>query len=113
MTTWRLGGRLSAVLGVLWLGAAAPASAQTFGPPVSYATGGFTNGIALADVNHDSKPDLVVATCDYVVIDDLCENYHVRVRLGVGDGTFGAPADFPITEGIYPTNMPTPYGVAV
>jgi Bacterial Ig-like domain (group 3)/FG-GAP-like repeat len=60
-----------------------------FLPPVSYGLGGaYAEGIAVADLNHDGRVDLVVAS--------LCTNTNncpnvggeVSVLLGNGDGTF-------------------------
>src|SRR5262245_25592413 len=66
---------------------ATPARAQTtsFVPGGSYSSSSDTPGVALADLNKDGKLDLIVATC---------ENSTVRVRLGNGDGTFGAATDY-------------------
>jgi hypothetical protein len=58
----------------------------TFGTATSLATGRFPLVVAVADVNDDSKPDLVVP----VVGDGI-----VSVFLGKGDGTFRARRDFP------------------
>jgi hypothetical protein len=52
----------------------------TFQPAVSYNSGGTeATGVAVADVNHDGKPDLVVANFG---------GQTVGVLLGNGDGTF-------------------------
>lgn len=66
----------------------------TFRPPVTYYT--FENGIgalsvAVADVNRDGKPDLVVG--GYCGVVDNCGNL-VAVLLGNGDGTFQSPTTF-------------------
>jgi hypothetical protein len=57
-----------------------------FRAAVNYTTGGFEpDSVAVGDLNHDGKPDLVVANqCDNF---DNC-NGVVGVRLGNGDGTF-------------------------
>jgi len=57
----------------------------TFQPPVNYDSGGlFTSSVAIADVNGDGKPDLLVANnC----ADSNCDG-SVNVLLGNGNGTF-------------------------
>jgi Bacterial Ig-like domain (group 3)/FG-GAP-like repeat/FG-GAP repeat len=58
----------------------------TFQPPVSYDSGGVTAlSVAIADVNGDGHPDLVVGN----------DNAVVDVFLGNGDGTFKAPVGYP------------------
>ncbi len=65
----------------------------TFQPAVTYLAGGyFTQSVAIADVNGDGKPDLLVVNdctsainCAYTVGDGS-----VSVLLGNGDGTFQA-----------------------
>ena len=58
----------------------------TFQPGTSYDTGGYVATVAVADVNHDGKPDLVVS--------NLCGDVNcftagsVGVLFGNGDGTF-------------------------
>jgi Bacterial Ig-like domain (group 3)/FG-GAP-like repeat len=68
----------------------------TFQPAVTYDSGGeLTIGIAIADVNGDGKPDLIVAN-------DCAPPYcggSVSVLLGNGDGTF-QPAVSYVTGGI-------------
>jgi hypothetical protein len=66
----------------------------TFQPPVGYGTvGGFTDGVAVADVNGDGKPDVVVMNYDG----------SVAVLQGNGDGTFLPAVTFAsgITDGAY------------
>jgi FG-GAP-like repeat/FG-GAP repeat len=59
----------------------------TFQQVVTYTTGGGGVGsVAVADVNGDAKPDLVVVSC--------CGNGPVGVLVGNGDGTFQPPATF-------------------
>jgi FG-GAP-like repeat len=54
-------------------------------PPISSVTGGVgTNFVATADLNHDGKLDLVMAS-----------GGSVNVRLGRGDGTFQKPLNYP------------------
>ncbi len=64
----------------------------TFQPPLSYGLGGgygFSH-VAIADLNGDSHPDVVVASeCQS---ETNCNNGVVGVLLGKGDGTFQAPA---------------------
>ena len=58
----------------------------TFGTVVVYASGGrFADSIAVADVNGDGKPDLIVAN---ECADATCTSGDVGVLLGKPDGTF-------------------------
>jgi hypothetical protein len=61
----------------------------TFQPAVTYNSGYFSRGVAVADVNGDGKKDLVVANSCVAV--NNCSNGTIDVLLGNGDGTF-APA---------------------
>ena len=59
----------------------------TFKTAVPYYAGGFgATSVAVADVNRDGKPDLLISTCG----DVGCKDPMVGVLLGNGDGTFQA-----------------------
>lgn len=63
----------------------------TFQTAVTYGTGGnLSDGLAVADVNGDGKPDVIVASCPG------CTNPYglVGVLLGNGDGTFQAAVTY-------------------
>jgi hypothetical protein len=66
----------------------------TFQPEVSYNWGGYEpDWVAIADVNGDGRPDLVVAS--YCVdIDGPCNSGNLGVMFGNGDGTFQAPVSY-------------------
>lgn len=65
----------------------APGAPILFQPAVVYASGGqYAPAVAVADVNGDGKPDLLVAN-DCASSTD-CTNGSVGVLLGNGDGTF-------------------------
>jgi hypothetical protein len=71
----------------------------TFQPAVVYNSGGFgANSVAVADVNGDGKPDLVVSNCGSE--SDCFGTGLVGVLLGNGDGTF-QPATTYATGGAY------------
>jgi Bacterial Ig-like domain (group 3)/FG-GAP-like repeat len=60
----------------------------TFQPAVNYASGGYgAYSVAIADVNGDGKPDIVVANCSSSEEDCLGGSV-IGVLLGNGDGTF-------------------------
>lgn len=65
----------------------------TFQPEQSYASGGESAfSVAIADVNVDGKPDILVADgCG----EYMCSDGRAAVLLGNGDGTFGAPQTYP------------------
>ena len=67
-------------------------AAGTFQPAVTYATGALANnglgGIAVADVNGDGKPDVVVTECA-----GDCPG-SVSVLFGNGNGTFQSPTHY-------------------
>ena len=62
-----------------------------FGPAVSYASGGyFANSLAVADLDGNGNPDVVVVNwCDDAHTGDCTTQAPVAVLLGNGDGTFG------------------------
>jgi hypothetical protein len=65
----------------------------TFQPAVSYSSGGAdATSVAIADLNGDGKPDIVVANkCQTPT---TCNNGVVGVLLGNGDGTFQSPVSY-------------------
>ncbi len=64
----------------------------TFQSAVNYNSGGENAlSIAVADVNGDGKPDLLVAN---ECVDSSCANGSVSVLLGNGDGTFQAAVNY-------------------
>ena len=71
----------------------------TFRPAEAFESGGFSaESVAVADVNGDGKPDLLVAnTC---IADGAfeCVNGSVAVLFGNGDGTFQTPVSY-VSEG--------------
>ncbi len=69
----------------------------TFESPVFYSAQAGATSVAVADLNHDGKQDLVVANSG---------NKSVSVLLGNGDGTFQ-------TQNAFPTAAPDPTWVAV
>ena len=77
--------------------------AGTFQAPVTYNTGGYwADSVAVADVNGDGHPDLVVAnSCQSST---NCNNGTVGILLGVGDGTFQAPVSYG-SGGLYPGSV--------
>ena len=76
------------LLGMCVLGAASTAALAApprFAAPFfSYTSGFGANAVAIADVNLDSHPDVLVVSTS-----------GLEVRLGSGDGMLGAPASFP------------------
>ena len=69
----------------------------TFQAPQVYGTGGINpRGIAIADVNGDQIPDIVVANqcTDYQTCVTLGSRGSVAVLLGLGNGTFGTAHTF-------------------
>jgi FG-GAP-like repeat/PASTA domain len=70
---------------------AATSTAPSFAAAKQYATGGGPAGVAAADLNGDSEPDL--ATANYL-------DGTVSVLLNRGDGTFGPKHDYPAGVGV-------------
>src|SRR5271157_3274504 len=66
----------------------------TFQPAVAYGTGGTgPTWVAIADVNGDGKPDLIVANSNQCP-PSSCGDGTVSVLLGNGDGTFQTPVSY-------------------
>lgn len=65
--------------------------AGAFGPAVDYAVGGQGQDIATGDFNGDGRLDLLVTINDPQI--------GLSLLAGNGDGTFGAPVNFPNTSG--------------
>ncbi len=64
----------------------------TFVAAVTYSSGGiYADAVAIADVNGDGKPDLIVADCG-ANNQSNCAGGSIGVLLGNGDGTFGTAA---------------------
>src|SRR5215469_2726154 len=75
---------------------ASPSSSLSFVPVVSYGSGGiFARSLATADLNRDSKLDVVVANSD---------SNTVGVLLGNGDGTFQPAITYP-SGGLSPRSV--------
>lgn len=68
----------------------------TFRAAVSYSAGSYaSDSVAIADVNRDGNPDLVVANwCQSYSCSKGSDEGVVSVLLGNGDGTFQAPMNF-------------------
>jgi hypothetical protein len=70
----------------------------TFEPAVAYSTGGIRAlSVAVADVNGDGQPDLLVANLCSVLVNSECglgDDGSVAVLLGNGDGTFQAAVTY-------------------
>jgi hypothetical protein len=88
---------------ILWIDELEPRSLLSFLPPISYPVGISPKNIAVADLNGDGIPDLVVT--DY---GGIAGNGAVSVLLGNGDGTFrdagsqlsggGGPVDVKVVD---------------
>jgi hypothetical protein len=68
----------------------------TFRPAQSFVVGPEPDSVAVADLNGDGIPDLVVGTFSSGY---LRAGRTVSVLLGNGDGTFGPPRTFPVGQG--------------
>ena len=79
----------------------------TFQTAVAYPSGAFgAASVAVADVNGDRRPDVVVANCSSSASNCVGSGGTVGVLLGNGDGTFQAAVTFG-------SGGNTPFGVAV
>jgi hypothetical protein len=85
---------MALVLALVTLDETRPTGATNlaFAPEVGYSTGSTPYGVALGDLNADGKLDLVASSVD---------GNTVSVRLGNGDGTFGALSNPLIGYGSY------------
>ncbi|GAB3878908.1 VCBS repeat-containing protein [Hymenobacter segetis] len=82
---------------LLLAGLAAQAQAPTFAPVVAYPSGGLSPyGLALADVNGDGRPDVVIANT---------YNSLLGVLLGNGNGTFQPVVTYATGAGTSPRNV--------
>ncbi len=64
----------------------------SFAPPAFFPSGGaHASAVAAGDFNGDGNLDLAVTVCD-----DCAQAGNVAILLGNGDGTFQAPAFFPV-----------------
>jgi hypothetical protein len=64
-------------------------SGLNFAPAMAYGSGGFgAQSIAVADVNGDGKPDLMLANYCATTFSDCSNGASLGVLLGNGDGTF-------------------------
>lgn len=67
----------------------------TFQAPVSYSSGGYeARSVAIADMNGDGRPDLIVGNQCQSSTECLGSYGSVGVLLGNGDGTFQAPVSY-------------------
>ncbi|KAA6458000.1 VCBS repeat-containing protein [Acidobacteria bacterium AB60] len=69
--------------------------------PVTLATGPAPRWIAVADINHDSNPDILVASAG----SDNADNGTITVLLGDGHGAFHPTSGSPIPAGHLPNDI--------
>ena len=67
-----------------------PLWAKGFGNPVVYPAGTIPHGVAVGDFNGDGNLDIAVANS---------QSNNVSILLGVGDGTFLPPINYPVGDG--------------
>jgi hypothetical protein len=67
----------------------------TFSTPATYSVGVFPTSVAVADVNGDGKPDLIVGNNGSYSVPGY--DASVSVLLGNGDGTFQSPINYGLT----------------
>ncbi len=72
----------------------AQASSVSFQSPMTFATGAPSDFVAVADVNGDGKPDLIVANNGYAKPNSTMRTSDVGVLLGNGNGTFQQQTTF-------------------
>jgi hypothetical protein len=78
------------------MGAPHAASSPLFLPAVNYSTGGYDpSSVAVADVNGDGVPDIVVANVRRNLTDQVFAASNIGVMLGNGDGTFQSVVTYP------------------
>jgi hypothetical protein len=68
----------------------------TFHPAKTYPSGGFgTVSVAVADLNKDGKPDILVANCGPLACGPGSPGGNVGVLMGNGNGTFKSAVNYP------------------
>jgi hypothetical protein len=92
----------SLMLGLIcavWVGLFGPevTAAPLFKPAQSYGSGGYpARSVAVADINGDGKPDIIVA--NGCIGCDSGPTFGVAVLLGTGDGGFGAAHNYSLNN---------------